>query len=49
VRVRFDPSDRRWVVADLQGTELKRCAAPKLSRERILALDVGKTHSKGRK
>jgi hypothetical protein len=46
VRVRFDPSDRRWVVADLQGTELKRCAAPELSRERILALDVGKTHSK---
>ena len=49
VRVRFDPSDRQWVVTDLGGSELKRFPAPELSRERILALDVGTTHSKGTK
>jgi len=49
VRVRFDPSDRRWVVTDLADRELKRFPAPELSRARILALDVGKTHSKGQK
>ena len=47
VRVRFDPTDRQWVVSDLRGGELKRFAAPELSRARILALDVGETHSHG--
>lgn len=46
VRVRFDPSDRQWVVTDLEEHELKRFPAPELSRARILALDVGQTHSK---
>jgi hypothetical protein len=49
VRVRFDLSDRRWVVTDLGDRELKRFPAPELSRARILALDVGRTHSKGQK
>jgi hypothetical protein len=49
VRVRFDPSDRQWVVTDLEDHELKRFPAPELSRARILALDVGETHSKGQK
>jgi hypothetical protein len=49
VRVRFDPSDRQWVVTDLGDCERKRFPAPELSRARIMALDVGKTHSKGRK
>ena len=47
VGVRFDPADRQWVATDLEGRELKRFPAPELSRARILALDVGKTHSKG--
>jgi hypothetical protein len=46
VHARFDPSDRRWAITDLGGCELKRLAAPELSRARIMALDVGKTHSK---
>jgi hypothetical protein len=49
IRARFDPSDRQWVVTDLEDRELKRFPAPELSRARILALDVGKTHSKGQK
>lgn len=47
VRVRFDRGSRQWVVTDLQGEELKRLPAPELSRERILALKVGQTHSRG--
>lgn len=49
MRARFDPSDRQWVVTDLEDRELKRFPAPELSRARIMALDVGKTHSKGQK
>jgi hypothetical protein len=49
MRVRFDPSDRQWVVTDLEDRELRRFPAPELSRARILALDVGSTHSKGQK
>lgn len=49
VRVRFDPADRQWVVTDLGDRELKRFPAPELSRGRILALEVGRTHSKGQK
>jgi hypothetical protein len=41
VCVRFDPAAREWVVSDHQGQELKRLAAEELSRERILALNVG--------
>jgi hypothetical protein len=41
VSVRFDPRRRAWVVSDYQGQELKRLAADELSRERILALNVG--------
>lgn len=47
VRVRFDVPSRQWTVTDLQGEELKRLAAPELSRERILALKVGQ--SRGRR
>lgn len=46
VQVRFDAGSRQWVVSDLQGEELKRLPAPELSRERILALKVGQTHSR---
>jgi hypothetical protein len=46
VRVRFDAASRQWVATDLQGGELKRLPAPELSRERILALNVGQTHSR---
>jgi hypothetical protein len=49
VRVRFDPSDCQWVVTDLGDREVKRFPAPELSRARIMAVDVGKTHSKGQK
>lgn len=44
VRVRFERASRRWVVTDLGGQELKRLPAPELSRQRIMALKVGKTH-----
>lgn len=46
VRVVFDAGSRQWVVSDLQGQELRRLAAPELSRQRILALRVGQTHSR---
>jgi hypothetical protein len=46
VRVRFDAGSRQWVVSNLQGEELKRLPAPELSRERILALKVGQSHSR---
>jgi hypothetical protein len=49
VRARFETSDRQWVVTDLGGGELKRLPAPELTRERILTLDVGKTHGRGQK
>jgi hypothetical protein len=45
VVVRFDKGSRQWVASDLRGQELKRLAAPELSRARILRLDVGKTHA----
>jgi hypothetical protein len=41
VCVRFDPSSRFWIVSDNQGRELKRLPAEELSRERVLALEVG--------
>jgi len=47
VRVRFDAGSRQWVVTDIHGEELKRFAAPELSRERILGLKVGQTHRRG--
>ena len=47
VRVRFDAGSRQWIVTDLQGEDLKRLPAPELSRERILALKVGQSHSRG--
>lgn len=46
VGVRFDAGSREWVVTDLAGKELNRLAAPEISRKRILALDVGQTHSR---
>lgn len=42
VQVRFDPRFRQWTVEDLaNGEPLIGLAAPELSRERIMALDVG--------
>lgn len=41
VFVRFDISSRYWIVSDHQGQELKRLPAEELSRERIMALEVG--------
>jgi hypothetical protein len=46
LRIRFDRSDRQWVVTDLAQRELKRFPASELSRGRILAFNVGKTHRK---
>jgi hypothetical protein len=53
VCVRFDRSSRYCIVSDHQGQELKRLPAEELSRERILALEVGckrphRQKSKGR-
>jgi hypothetical protein len=42
VCVRFDTSSRYWIVSDYQGQELKRLPAEELSRERIIALEVGR-------
>jgi hypothetical protein len=42
VCVRFDISSRYWIVSDYQGQELKRLPAEELSRERIIALEVGR-------
>jgi hypothetical protein len=41
VAVRFDPTDRHWVVSDLEGKVIVRLIAAELSRERILKLEVG--------
>jgi hypothetical protein len=41
VCVRFDLSTRQWIVSDHQGQELKRLPAEELSRERMMALEVG--------
>ena len=40
VAVRFDAEAVAWVIQDARGRELARRAAPELSRERILALEV---------
>jgi hypothetical protein len=45
VSVRFDPTPRLWVASDHQGEELKRLPADELSRDRIMALDVGHKRS----
>jgi hypothetical protein len=34
----FDPGTREWVVADDEGRQLSRQAAPEISRERITGL-----------
>jgi hypothetical protein len=48
VDVRFDPETRQWVVTDPMGDRpVARLAAPELSRERILSLDV--THRRPRR
>jgi hypothetical protein len=39
--VKFDILTRHWIAMDHQGQELKRLPAEELSRERIIALDVG--------
>jgi hypothetical protein len=44
VRVRFESTSRQWVASDNRGCELKRRPALELTRERILALDVGARH-----
>jgi hypothetical protein len=41
VTLQFDADAVAWVVRDDGGTELARHPAPELSRDRILALDVG--------
>jgi len=38
VYVTFDPVEMRWVVCDEQGTEIRRCDAPEVSREAIIGL-----------
>jgi transposase InsO family protein len=40
VSVRFDPTDRHWVVCDHRGQELRRHRAEQLTRERIVGLKV---------
>jgi hypothetical protein len=41
VFVRFNISSRYWIFSEHQGQELKRLPAEELSRERIMALEVG--------
>ena len=40
--MRFDTSSCYWIISDDQGQELKRLPAEELSRERIIALEVGR-------
>jgi hypothetical protein len=40
VSVRFDPTDRHWVIFDHRGQELRRHRAEQLTRERIVGLKV---------
>ena len=40
VWVTFDPVERRWVVRDEQDKEIRRCDAPEVSREAIVALQM---------
>jgi hypothetical protein len=40
VSVRFERSDRSWVILDSRGVELCRHAAVQLTRERIMGLAV---------
>ena len=49
VCVRFDRPSRYWVVSNNQGEELKRLPAEELSRERILALEVGRKRPRRQK
>jgi hypothetical protein len=41
IRARFDSVTRHWIATDDQGRELKRLPAIELTRERIIALNVG--------
>jgi len=38
VWVTFDPVERRWVVSEEEGQEIRRCDAPEVSREAIMGL-----------
>lgn len=40
VWLRFDPTNRHWVVSDSQGEVIARFVAEELSRERIMKLEV---------
>lgn len=42
VGVRFISTNRNWVITDSRGGWIKDMAAPELSRERILAMDVSR-------
>ncbi len=48
VTLQFDAEAVAWVVRDARGTELARHPAPELSRDRILALDIGHHRSGGK-
>lgn len=49
VFVIFDKSSRSWIASDHQGRELKNLPAEELSRERILALEVGRNRRQRQK
>jgi hypothetical protein len=38
--VQYDPDEQAWLLADLEGRVLRQVAAPEISRERILAVDI---------
>jgi hypothetical protein len=42
VQVQYDPHSPRWVISDEQGRELRRHAAPEVSREPIVKMTLGK-------
>jgi hypothetical protein len=44
VSVRFDATERQWVVQGVRGEELARHAAEQITRERIMELDIMHRH-----
>lgn len=49
VLVQFAPASRRWIASDATDTPIKSFIAEELSRERILALDVGRRRCREKK
>ena len=43
VQAQYDPQAHGWLIADQQGKELRRHAAPEISQEHIIQMTFGKT------